>query len=105
MPIKMMNTDRGSGPIVVCDGCGERIEHAMDANYVWDCRDDRAGTVHDVYFVHKGDCDRVVEARLVSFPDSLCSMELKVMLPYLASNLTLEWGDAEVHAQVLEMFP
>jgi hypothetical protein len=101
----MVQTDRGAGPVFLCDHCGERITEVKLANYVWDDKGAVPGDVLDVYFVHKGDCDRALEARLTGGrPERLASMELNVLLPYLASNLGVDWEEAQQHAGRMDMF-
>jgi hypothetical protein len=94
MPIKIMLTEKGAGPVIVCDYCGERIERALDANYEWDGEPQIAGDLREVYLVHKK-CSEANERKVGSLLDS---NELHIMLPYLADNLKVNWEAARKHA-------
>jgi hypothetical protein len=84
MPIKIMLTDRGASPVIVCDVCGAWIERADDGGYAWNEERPESATLHEVAFVHKGRCFLAYEAKHGS---STCDMPLEVLLPYLAANL------------------
>ena len=56
MPIKIMLTDRGAAPVILCDVCGAWIDRADEGMYAWSEQHHESGALHDVAFVHKGDC-------------------------------------------------
>jgi hypothetical protein len=91
MPIKVMLTDRGASPIVVCDACGAWIERAEDGAYAWSEESSEFGTICEMVFVHKGRC---LEAFEKEHGVTTRDMSLDVLLPYLAANLCIEWDDA-----------
>jgi hypothetical protein len=99
MPLMIEMTEWGAGPIVVCDHCGEPIEDAGDGNYQW-----LAETEHDrvrryLFFTHKGCCDEFEATR--GGAAAWYAMELIDLLPFLARNLNLDWGEAEAHADLM----
>ena len=87
MPIKIMLTDRGAAPVIVCDICGAWIERVDDGACAWNEVRFGSGTLHEVAFVHKGRCFLVYEAEHGS---STRDMPLEVLLPYLAANLDVD---------------
>ena len=72
--------------MIVCDHCGERIIEVAEGNYEWAGLADTAGQWVAVYFLHK-ECSAVFERRQGLVLDS---MEVTVMLLYLAQNLRLD---------------
>jgi hypothetical protein len=91
MPLAIRLTDRGAAPVIICDFCGGQIENASDGNYEWDGEDYRNGTLHEVFFVHKETCSHLHERQRGKLLDS---MELDVLLPFMAANLGVEWDHA-----------
>lgn len=100
MPLKMMATRRGAGPIVVCDHCGKRIDNASDANYEWFASSVEPGTLFDIYLLHKA-CVRSHEASLGVHLDS---NEMIDLLPFLVDNVRLDWDRAREHANMVNSF-
>ena len=100
MPLKIEITNHGAGPVIVCDHCGERIADAAEGNYEWARVIDTPGERVAVYFLHKW-CSPAFEQRRGLVLDS---MELTVMLPYLAQNLQLDWDKAWSQAETLSEF-
>lgn len=97
MPIKMMTTDRGAGPVIICDFCHERITDASQANYIWDDDGAGAGDLSDVYFVHSTqECDKGLQNRVGKIMDN--SQELSLMIPYLIDNLNVDMEHAKKYA-------
>ena len=97
MPIKIMLTERGAGPVVICDYCNKRIEDAREANYEWDGEVHRPGELLEVAFLHKN-CAWERQRRTARLFDS---MEMIDLVPYLADNLHLDWETARKHAQTM----
>ncbi len=97
MPVKVFRTERGAGPVIVCDYCGERIENAKEANYEWDDDGLRPGEITVAFLLHK----KCARQHQVEFGKHLDSMEMNVMLPYLAHNLMVDWDDAQRHAEFM----
>ncbi len=95
--IRIENTATGAGPVIICDYCGERITDARDGNYEWADVTGAPGQRMAVYFLHKR-CSAAHEAARGIVLDS---MELTVLLPYLAHNLDLDWDEASRHAETL----
>ena len=100
MALKIEITNHGAGPVIVCDYCGERIADAAEGNYEWAGVTDTPGERVAVYFLHKW-CSPAFEQRRGLVLDS---MELTVMLPYLAQNLQLDWDKAWSQAETLSEF-
>ncbi len=96
MPIKIMLTERGAAPVIVCDVCDAWIERADDGAYAWNEERPESGKLHEVAFVHKGRCFLAYEAEHGS---STCDMPLEVLLPYLAANLDVDWEGATTTAK------
>jgi len=93
----MMVTERGAGPVVICDFCQERITDATQANYIWDDNGVSAGSLTDVYFVHNsGPCDQGLQNQLGKMIDN--SQELSLLIPYLIQNLNVNLERAEKYA-------
>lgn len=88
MPIKIMLTNHGAVPIILCDVCGARIERADDGAYAWDEQRPESGALHDLTIMHRGDCFAAYEAE---HGPSTRDMPLIVLLPYLATNLSADW--------------
>jgi hypothetical protein len=97
LAIRIENTTTGAGPVIICDYCGERITDARDGNYEWADVTGAPGQRMAVYFLHKR-CSAAHEALHGIVLDS---MELTVLLPYLAHNLHLDWDEATHHAETL----
>jgi hypothetical protein len=100
MGIRIENTTTGAAPVIICDYCGTRIHAARDGNYEWAGLSSEPGKRMAVYFLHKW-CSPAHEAQRGIILDS---MELAVMLPYLAQNLGLDWEEALSHADFLSEF-
>lgn len=62
MPIKIMLTECGAAPVVVCNVCGAWIERANDGGYAWNKERPESGALHEVAFVLKGRCFLAYEA-------------------------------------------
>lgn len=73
------------------------IADAAEGNYEWAGVTDTPGQHVAVYFLHKW-CSPAFELRQGPVLDS---MELTVMLPYLAQNLQLDWDKAWSQAETL----
>jgi len=95
--IRIENTATGAGPVIICDYCGERIRDARDGNYEWADVTGAPGQRMAVYFLHKR-CSAAHEALHGIVLDS---MELTVLLPYLAHNLRLNWYEATHRAETM----
>jgi hypothetical protein len=91
MPIKIMLTERGAAPMIVCDICGIWIQRADVGGYAWSEQRTELGSLHDVAFVHKGDCFLTYESRQGT---ATMDMPLEVLLPYLAASLEVNWEAA-----------
>ena len=91
MPIKIMLTDRGAAPVVICDVCGAWIQRADEGGYAWTQEQTESGTLYDVAFLHKGKCFITYEAEHGSL---VADMPLNVFLPYLAVSLDIDWESA-----------
>lgn len=90
MPIRMIERNHRSAPVIFCDHCDQRIEQATDGNYEWRGHHG-AGDGGAVYFTHKRCSDAFRKAN----PEprdrwSWMSMELQVFPLYLANNLAIE---------------
>jgi hypothetical protein len=96
MPIKIMLTERGAAPVIVCDVCGAWIERADDGGSAWKEERPESGRLHEVAFVHKGCCFLAYEAE---HGTSTHDMPLEVLLPYLAANLDVDWEGATTMAK------
>ncbi len=97
MALKIEITPHGAGPVIVCDHCGDRITDAAEGNYEWPGVSNTPGQRVAVYVLHKW-CSPAFEHRHSMVLDS---MELTVMLPYLAQNLGLDWNMAWSQAETL----
>ena len=96
MPIKIMLTNRGAAPVIVCDVCGAWIERAGAGGYAWNEERSESGTLHELVFVHKDQCLRAHEAEHgTSTPD----MPLEGILPYLVASLGIDWTAATTIAK------
>ena len=100
MAIKIENTSDGAIPVVVCDYCDTRIHHARNGNYEWAGVSTAQGERMAVYFLHKW-CSPAHEAQHGIVLDS---MELAMLMPYLADGLRLDWDEATAYAQLLSEF-
>jgi hypothetical protein len=96
MPIRIMLTDRGASPVILCDVCGAWIERADDGAYAWNEERPESGTLHEMAFVHKENCLLAYEAEHSS---SMRDMPLDVFLPYLAASLSVDWRAATTMAK------
>ncbi len=85
--IKMIQRDCGrSGPIIVCDICGDMIGKDNDGAVVF--RDDaKPNEKFDVLHVHKGKCLDLAEERL---GDRAGWQELGAHIYWLACNLEID---------------
>lgn len=55
--IKLLRQSNGiTGPVVVCDVCGERIKEAKDGHLLWSSPE-LGNTYMNFITVHKGKCD------------------------------------------------
>lgn len=97
MGIRVENIHYGAIPVITCDYCGTRIHSAKDGNYEWAGVSSALGERMAIYFLHKW-CSPAHEAQ---HGIVLNSMELAVLLPQLAQNLQLDWGEAYSHAEML----
>jgi hypothetical protein len=97
MGIRIENTTDGAVPVIVCDYCGTRIHAARHGNYEWAGLSTDIGKRMSVYFLHKW-CSPAHEKQHGIMLDS---MELSVLLPYLAQSLQLDWEEASVYAEIL----
>jgi hypothetical protein len=97
MAIRIENTQDGATPVIMCDYCNTRIYAAREGNYEWAGVSSARGERMAVYFLHKW-CSPAHEAQHGMVLDS---MELSVLLPYLAENLQLDWDEASAYAQLL----
>lgn len=91
MPIKIMLTDRGAAPVVICDVCGAWIQLAEEGCYAWTQEQTESGTLHEVAFLHTGECFIRYEAEHGSF---VADMPLNVFVPYLAVSFGIDWESA-----------
>jgi hypothetical protein len=96
VPIKIMLTNRGASPVIVCDVCGAWIERADDGGFAWSEARAESGTLHEVAFVHKGRCFLTYEAE---HGTSTRDMPLDVLLPYLVVSLDVDWDAATTMAK------
>ena len=55
--IKMLKKKGRSLPIVICDQCGEAIEHVEDGIIVYS--DSQEGETSQIFHLHRGECDRI----------------------------------------------
>ena len=97
MPLMVQFTERGAGPVIVCDHCGERIVDGREGYYEWDGEASKVGHRTDIYFVHKS-CVQAHERRRGVLLDA---MELHVLVSYLADNLGLAWEQSQKHARAM----
>lgn len=95
MPIKMMQTGRGAGPVVICDYCGECVERAKEANYEWVTEDYTPGSLSNTYFLHK----RCSQAHEQMMETHLSSDEMLLLVPFLKDNLDVDLEDAQKLAE------
>jgi hypothetical protein len=90
MPIKIMLTDYGASPVVICDVCGAWIQDGEEGAYAWSQENIDSGSLHDIAFVHKGRCLQ----KYVSQHSAVADMSLNVLLPYLVASLGVDWRAA-----------
>jgi hypothetical protein len=100
MGIRIENTTNGAIPVIICDYCGTRIHAARDGNYEWAGVSSELGACMALYFLHKW-CSPAHEAQHGIVLDS---MELAVLMPYLAESLQLDWDEATTYAHLLNEF-
>ena len=96
MPIKIMLTDRGATPVILCDVCGAWIERAEDGAYTWHEERPDSGTLCEMAFVHRGNSLIAYDAE---HSTSTSDMPLDVLLPYLVASLDVDWKAATRMAQ------
>ena len=96
MPIKIMLTNRGAAPVIVCDVCGAWIERADDGSYAWNQERPEAGTLQEMAFVHQDRCLRAYEAE---HGPSTQDMPLEVLVPLLVASLDVDWTAATTMAK------
>jgi|KBSSwiStaDraftv2_1062776.scaffolds.fasta_scaffold3977595_1 hypothetical protein len=79
-------------PVAVCDICGERIENARSASYLFDKSrgplTKRTVLDTEIIFAHNAQCLRVAEARFPSFSPQ----ELRWFIGFFEKNMQLD-GD------------
>ena len=76
-----------AGVSVFCDACDERLADGRQANYLWQWQKE-GGARTKIYFAHKGDCTRRIEAALSV--NHLHWESLNDMPIRLAANLRLD---------------
>jgi hypothetical protein len=87
MPIKIVLTNRGASPVIVCDVCGAWIERTDEGGYAWSESRPESGTLHEVAFVHE---DRCLHAYEAEHGASTHDMPLEVLVPYLVASLEVD---------------
>jgi hypothetical protein len=93
MPIRMITHDARTGPVVLCDQCGEAITDANNASVLY-----RAIDGSETHFVHTG-CSRAFQ---IAKPYTLMrAMGLDVAWVQVAAALHLDFNEAEQRAQQL----
>lgn len=100
MPIRMMVTENGAGPVLVCDYCGERIVDTDGVNCIWKDESYEPGTFSEVYIVHN-QCDEPLQHRIGMMPNST---ELDILFPQLVDNVNMDWEKAEKRAEEVANF-
>jgi len=81
MPIKMLSTEQGTRPLILCDQCGKRIEEGSRANVIWNDSSFEQGALSDVLFVHSLNCDQAFQRQRGMVANS---MELDLWMVDLA---------------------
>jgi hypothetical protein len=97
MVLRIENPPHGAVPVIVCDYCRTRIHAARDGNYEWAGICTEPGKRMARYFLHKW-CSPAHEAQNGIV---LGSMEMAVLLPYLADGLQLNWDEASIYAELM----
>lgn len=100
MPIMMMTTEDGAGPVVVCDYCGKRIVDSDGVNCIWKDENCEPGSFSDMYIVHN-QCDELMQRRHGVMSNST---ELDILLPQLADNVNIDWEKARQRAKEVASF-
>src|SRR5262249_49242205 len=96
MPIKIMLTESGAAPVIICDVCGAWIERAENGAYTWAEKRTESGSLHEVAFVHKDNCFVAYEPEQGAV---IRDMPLDVFLPFLAASLEVNWETATTLAR------
>ena len=98
MPLCYKQMDEITGPVVICDYCGEEITHAENGNAVYNYQD----ITGIVYYTHKGGC--LVALEKERGVDGWCTDDLDVFLAYLTANLHWNKTKATRKAALLKNF-
>lgn len=98
MHLHQGNDEDRSGPVVICDHCGQRIESARDGNVEWQVDAEGRPTAGGaIFFTHK-DCCRAFET---AARNRWYTQELSAFLVYLGNGLHVSWREARRVAALL----
>ena len=93
MPLAIIQTANRTGPVIICDVCGERIDNARMANFMWNQHELIDGEPStDFLIVHKIKCTQVADAMKDT---RLATTGLGLALYQLTANVGLSIADLE----------
>lgn len=91
MPLAIRLRGPHACPVIVCDHCGEVIEHASEGNYQWQHPSEESA-IAPMVFTHKA-CCRPFEHAHGGRP-AWSAIPLEALPVYLVRNLGLTWKKA-----------
>lgn len=103
MPLVMKAMGERTGPVVVCDCCGQRIEDAREGSCVWVGRDSDSDPGATTNFVHNGDCFIAFE-RSRPRGQYLCSNGLHLILFFLQNNTKFDLKSTKNEVRFTERY-
>ncbi|MBA5868015.1 MAG: hypothetical protein GDA67_15080 [Nitrospira sp. CR1.3] len=93
MPIRIIELNGKSAPVVICDVCNEQINHATKGNYEW-VHGERDGAGSYIFFTHK-ECSEKFRQKYPKANDAHIHWCPLAAFPiYLGKNLELDWEEA-----------
>jgi hypothetical protein len=106
MSLRVVDIDGGgSGPVIFCDACQERIEDAdgRHATAAWVHDEQNPGGAHvgPVYYAHQGRCFMALEGAI---PGTWMTVDLDVFLFQLTHNVKYDRDSAAAGQGLLDTF-
>jgi hypothetical protein len=92
VPIRIVQRDNQSCPVVFCDHCRKEITTGDGGNYEWNGDSDPA----EVFFTHN-ECSQAFDA---AHPEITSFMKLTVLPLYLSNNLKIDPKQAQRSAEL-----
>jgi len=104
MPIQIQIDGQRSGPVAICDHCGQRITHTNDGNALWlETSDPQRGrrTEGKIILTHKRCNSAFEQAHRPGERQIWCSNDLDVFMIHLLANVPVDMPSAKQRASLL----